>query len=192
MTLALAALLLTAQPAPSEPASPDWRLLEAFRLACERVDDFDRLRPDALARGWAEMAEADDPRVERLARIGREAVAADGGALSGASFRRRLADRDLFLIVSRWQGRGGAWGNGCRLYHFEAGAELAPVMLEIWMGRPPTGVETLPGTGVKRLWEPAWRDGVTVEVNHVRADSEAARLYGLSGNILVAQAMGGF
>ena len=66
-------------------------------------------------------------------------------------------------------------------------------LLEAWMGKPPTGVE-VPAPGLsKRLWEPAgWRDGITLEVNHVPQNHPFGKTYGLSGNILVAQAIGGF
>ena len=60
------------------------------------------------------------------------------------------------------------------------------------MGKPPTAVEE-PAPGLsKRLWEPGWRDGITLEINHVPQNHPVGKTYGLSGNILVAQAIGGF
>ncbi|HWT12556.1 MAG TPA: hypothetical protein VN231_07370 [Allosphingosinicella sp.] len=173
-------------------SSGDREMLDAFRAACERADDLERMRSDALASGWEEIPASADPRVERLNRSGREMVGEEGGRITGANFRRTLGDRRLFLILSRWEGEDGIWGNGCRLYHFEAGEEIAPAALEAWIGRPPTGVQQLPGIGVKRLWEPGWRDGVSLEINHIPANSEIVERFGLSGNILVAQAIGGF
>ena len=122
----------------------------------------------------------------------REAVEKDGTAI-GANFRRSLGGRDIFLIVSRYQDKSGFWGSGCRLYHFEAARPLDAKLLEAWMGRLPTGVqEPSPGLS-KRLWEPSgWREGITVEVSHVPQDHPLGQQFGLSGNIIIAQAIGGF
>jgi hypothetical protein len=49
-----------------------------------------------------------------------------------------------------------------------------------------------PGTGPDGAREPGWRDGVGIQVNHVRSGSEAAHRFGLGGNTPVARAMGGF
>ena len=138
------------------------------------------------------MAEGGDPRIARLIKLGREAVEKDG-IVTGATYRRKSGANDLFLIVSRYQDKSGYWGSGCRLYDFEAAAALDGKLLEIWMGRPPTGVqEPAPGLS-KRLWEPAgWAEGVTVEVSHVPQKHPLGQQYGLSGNILTAQAIGGF
>jgi hypothetical protein len=51
--------------------------------------------------------------------------------------------------------------------------------------------EPAPGL-TKRLWEPGWRDGVGVEISHVPKDHPVGKTYGVGGNILVAQAIGGF
>jgi hypothetical protein len=138
------------------------------------------------------MADNGDPRITRLIKQGREAVAKDGTA-TGANFRRKAGGRDIFLIISRYQDKSGFWGSGCRLYDFEAAAPLDGKLLEAWMGKPPTGVqEPAPGL-TKRLWEPSgWREGITVEVSHVPQKHPLGQQYGLSGNILTAQAIGGF
>jgi hypothetical protein len=188
--LALAAFLIVAQAAPAD-ASPDGALLDAFRAACARVDDLDHMIADARASGWQQVEESAHPQIERLNRFGRESVGAEGTG-SGANFRRTLGGRELFLVVSRWVDGQGMWGNGCRLYHFDAAARIDPAALERWMGRPPTGTLDLPDAGIRLLWEPGWRDGVTLEINHVPGDSPLRERYGLSGNILVAQAIGGF
>lgn len=144
-----AALLLAAQPA---PAAPDHTLLDTFRAACHRVDDYDAMKADAAGSGWEAVAEDADPGIGRLNRIGREAVGDDGTA-RGASFRRMLAGRSVF---SRYEDRSGFWGNGCRLYDFDAAGTLPRATLDRWMGRSPTGEESLPeGGGHKHLWEPA-------------------------------------
>ena len=186
--------LILAVPAPSaEPAAtPEREMLEAFKAACSRTGtDIEAMKADAAGSGWTAMADDGDPRIARLVKLGHDEADSDG-KVDGASFRRTLSGRDLFLIVSRYEDRTGFWGAGCRLYDFEATAPLAGPALEAWMGKPPTAVEA-PAPGLsKRLWEPGWRDGITVEINHVPQNHPIGQQYGLSGNILVAQAIGGF
>lgn len=178
--------------APAAPAPPPERaMLDSFKAACARTGDIEAMKADAAASGWTEIAEDSEPRVGRLVTMGREATEKDGTS-TGATFRRTLGKRDLFLIVSRYEDKSGFWGVGCRLYDFEATRPLEPKLLTKWMGKPPTGVqEPAPGL-TKRLWEPGWRDGITLEVNHVPQNHPVGKTYGLSGNILVAQAIGGF
>ena len=191
----LAALLAGfAVPAPAAQALPPERqLLDSFKAACSRIgNDIEAAKTAAIGSGWTRMADDGDPRIARLLKLGREATEKDGTA-TGAAFRRRAGGRDIFLIISRYQDKTGFWGSGCRLYDFEAAAPLAAKLLEAWMGKPPTGVqEPAPGLS-KRLWEPAgWSEGVTVEVSHVPQKHPLGQQYGLSGNILTAQAIGGF
>lgn len=173
-------------------AAVDRALFDSFKAACLRTGNLAAVKADALASGWTEMAEGAEPRIARLVRMGRDA-AESGGKADGATFRRVLDGRDVFLIVSRYEDKTGFWGVGCRVYDFSATAPLAAAGLEAWMGKPPTGVET-PAPGlVRRLWEPAgWRDGITVEISHVPQDHPLGQQFGLSGNILTAQAIGGF
>ncbi|HYD38848.1 MAG TPA: hypothetical protein VEA60_14610 [Allosphingosinicella sp.] len=186
--IAAALALLTASAGPA----PERAMLDSFKSACARTgSDIEAMKADAAAAGWTVMAEDGDPRIARLVKLGREAADADG-KVEGANFRRTLGGRDLFLIVSRYEDRTGFWGAGCRLYDFEAKAPLDGPGLEAWMGKPPTAVQ-VPAPGLsKRLWEPGWRDGITLEVSHVPQDHPVGQQYGLSGNILVAQAIGGF
>jgi hypothetical protein len=188
--LSLAALLLAA--ATPAPASPEREMLDSFKSACARIgDDIEPAKADAVRAGWTAMAEDGDPRVARLVKLGREATAKDGTS-RGATFRRASGARDIFLIVSRYEDKSGYWGSGCRLYHFEAASPLDGKLLEAWMGKPPTAVQApLPGLE-KKLWEPGWRSGISVEISHVPKDNPVGKTYGLSGNILVAQAIGGF
>lgn len=189
--LTFAALLLAA-PAAAPP--PERRMLDAFKEACSRIgDDIEPVKADAVKAGWTPMPDDGNPRIARLNKMGREAVANEGTA-TGANFRRRSpAGRDIFLIVSRYQDKSGFWGSGCRMYDFEATKPLEPKLLEAWMGKPPTGVqEPAPGLS-KRLWEPSgWKEGITVEVNHVPQGHSLGKQFGLSGNVIVAQAIGGF
>lgn len=186
--LVLAALLL----APSPPA-PEREILDAFKAACSRTgNDIEAAKADAAGSGWTPMADDGDPRIARLVKLGRDAVEKDGKA-TGSNFSRTVGGRRIFLIVSRYQDKSGFWGSGCRLYHFEAAAPLDGKLLEAWMGKPPTGVqEPAPGLS-KRLWEPSgWGYGITVEISHVPKDHPVGKTYGLSGNVLTAQAIGGF
>jgi hypothetical protein len=189
--LLAAALLLAVEAAPAPP--PERAMLDSFKAACSSTgNDLEAMKADAAAAGWAVMPDGGDPRIERLVKLGREAVANDGTA-TGANFRRSISGRDIFLIVSRYEDKSGFWGSGCRLYDFEAARPLKTRLLRRWMGKPPTGVQK-PAPGlVKLLWEPSgWRDGITVEVNHVPQNHPIGKQYGLSGNILTAQAIGGF
>ena len=173
-------------------APPEREMLDAFRTACSRTgSDIEAMKADALASGWSAMADDADPRIARLVKLGRDA-AEGGGKVAGANFRRSLGGRDMFLIVSRYEDKSGFWGVGCRLYDFEAAAPLEGAVLEAWMGKPPTAVQA-PAPGLsKRLWEPGWPEGISIEISHVSQGNVLGRQYGLSGNILVAQAIGGF
>ena len=183
-SILLAALLA----APS--AAADQAILDSFKAACHRTGDIAAMKADAVAAGWEEVEEDSDPRLARLTRMGREAVD-EGARMSGGSFRRTVDGRALFLVQSRVDATEGYWGAGCRLYDFEATAPLDPALLEAWMGGKPTGVEDF-GQGLGRLsWEPGW-GSVTVHVNHVPAGHTVGATFGAQGNILVAQAIGGF
>jgi hypothetical protein len=177
--------------APSTPPA-DRELLDSFKAACSRTgSDFEAMKADAAASGWLAMADDGDPRIARLVQLGREAAEADGKA-SGANFTRKVNGRDVFLILSRYEDKTGFWGTGCRLYDFGAAEALDAKLLEAWMGRPATHSEA-PEPGLsKRLWEPGWRYGITVEISHVPQHHKLGQQYGLSGNVLVAQAIGGF
>jgi hypothetical protein len=184
-----AALLLAAAPV---ALPPERQMLDSFKAACARTGDVEAMKADAAGSGWTEMAEESEPRVARLVWMGRELTANDGTS-TGATYRRTLGKRDIFLIVSRYEDKSGVWGVGCRLYDFDATRPLKAKLLTQFMGKPPTGVQE-PSPGLtKRLWEPAgWREGVTVEINHVPQNNPVGKTYGLSGNVLVAQAIGGF
>jgi hypothetical protein len=185
--LVLAALLAAAQPG----VLPERELLDAFKAACARTGDVAAMKQDALGSGWAAIEEGADPRIAKLLKLGREATQADG-TVEGAVFRRTLSDRELFLVVSRFEDRNGVWGVGCRLYDFGAASPLTPKVLKKWMGRAPTGSEGVAEDINRLLWEPGWHDGLTIEVTHVPQGHPVSQSLGLSGNILVAQAIGGF
>lgn len=183
------ALLLLAAPA---PPAPEREMLEAFKAACSRTgNDVEAMKADAARSGWTAMSDDGDSRIARLLKLGRDSVDKDGKA-TGANFRRSLGGRDLFLIVSRYEDKSGIWGSGCRLYDFDASTPLDGKLLEKWMGKPPTAVQ-VPAPGLlKQLWEPGWKPGIGLEVSHVPQNHPLGKQFGLSGNILTAQAIGGF
>lgn len=185
----LAALLLAA---PAQPVAPKRELLDAFKAACSRTgNDLEPIKADAVGSGWAPMADDGDPRIARLLKLGREAVDEDGKA-AGANFRRTIGGKGVFLIVSRYEDKSGIWGSGCRVYHFEAAAPLDGKLLTAWIGKPPSAVQ-VPAQGIsKQLWEPGWKPGIGLEISHVPQNHPLGQQFGLSGNILTAQAIGGF
>ena len=189
--MSLLAFLLAAQAAAAPAPAAERAVLDAFQAACARIDNLDHARADAAASGWQEMGEDADPRIARLVALGRAAVG-EGPRVIGSQYRRNIAGRELFLILSRLEDEGGIWGNGCRLY--DIGAATAPDggTLERWAGRAPTGVEDFGTAGGRRLWEPGWRAGVTFEISHVPAASPLVETLGFGGNIYIAQAIGGF
>lgn len=189
MPIAAAFLLALLPPAAESPERP---MLDAFRSVCDKVETLDGMKAAAVADGWEEFPDSAEPRIERINTFGRDAVGEDGTA-SGANFRRTIGDRTVFLIASRYVDKSGVWGNGCRLYHFEAAAGIPDAELEAWMTKKPTGIQDPgPQYGRRLLWEPGWRNGLTVEVTHVPATSQFREQLGLSGNVLVVQALGGF
>ena len=185
----MSALLLLAML--QAPAGGEREILDSFKQACSRTGDFEAMKADASSAGWHAMAETADPRIERITRLGREAVK-DSGSSAGATYRRTIGGRELFLVVSRYDDKSGFWGMGCRLYDFSATKPLDVATLTKWMGKPPTGVkEPAPGLS-QRLWEPGWRSGVTFEASFVPAGHALAKTFGVHGNVFIAQAIGGF
>lgn len=192
LAAAPAASAAPAAPAAAAASAADRPLLDAFRTVCDKVDGLDAMRAAALADGWEEIPDAAEPRLARLIKMGKEATEADG-TNAGYNFRRTMGGRTLMLIASRYEDKTGFWGNGCRLYDFDATAPLNSAFVRDWMGKVPTGVQALgPTVGEKMLWEPGWRDGMSIEISHVPQTSELKERFGLSGNVLVAQAIGGF
>ena len=183
----LVALLVAAQAAPSPPPT-DVVLLDAFRTSCSRVGNVDEMRADALARGWIAIEEDEDPRLARLLSEGRSALP-EGARGAAAAFRAPGTAPGLFLTQTRVES-GAGWRNVCRLYQFDARAPVDSNIVEHWMTRAATRVEEAGGFGIRRIWDPGWRDGMTVEVIHI-PDSEASRALGFSGNVFVARAVGG-
>ena len=173
------------------PPGSDRAVLDAFRTVCEKVGDYEQMRSGALAAGWQPVDASSNAQLAQIERVGREAVG-DEGRMRGAFFSQQVRGRTVYLAVSRWEGaKADMAGNGCRLYDFTAVAPIDPALLQSWMGREPTGNQLFGAAGSNRSWEPGWRDGMTVSVNHVPASSPFRQRYGLCGNVFVAQALGG-
>jgi hypothetical protein len=171
--------------------SPDGTaLLQAFAGPCALVEDFDKTKAEAAKSGWEEIADAGDPRLAKLEQVGRDALKNEGGTLLGARYRRTVGGRAVFLVVSRYIDKEGFWGNGCRVYDFDAPKAIDQAVAERWIGKPPTGSSDIPGA-TRTLWEP-WVSGRTFELNYVPAGHALGEQLGLSGVILVSQAIGGF
>jgi hypothetical protein len=184
MSLAAALLLLAADPA------ADLALLKAFEAPCAKVQDYPAMQAAAPGAGWQAIAESAAPRVAALIDKGRKAMEPDEKLL-GATFQRAHAGRTVYLILSRVEMKDGMWGNGCRLYDFDAPQPIDISTVKKWIGKEPTGVQDLGGGLVKNLWEP-WVDGYTFEANYVPAENALAKQWGLSGVVLVSGAIGGF
>ena len=184
MTLLLA-LLMAAQAPQAER-----EMLDALKASCNRAGNIEQMKADAQGAGWEPIAEEAEPRIARLNKLGRDAVGKDG-KLSGANFRRTVAGRAVFLILSRFEGKSGEWGAGCRLYDFAATQPIDPAWLEAWIGKPATAVDQAGEGASRRRWEPGWRSDVTVEATHIPQGHVLGSSFGLQGNILVVQAAGG-
>ncbi|MCW3835328.1 hypothetical protein ACFQ1E_00265 [Sphingomonas canadensis] len=185
MLLAAASLLAAAAADPSA----DLALLHAFEAPCSQVADIGAARAAAPAAGWTPIDEGDDARIARLAKLGREATEGEG-TVTGSVFKRTHSGRAVFLFLSRFEDGEGYWGNGCRLYDFDAAEPMDFATVKSWIGKEPTGVVESQGI-TRRLWEP-WVSGRTFEFSYVPASSAQAHATGLSGVVLVASAIGGF
>jgi hypothetical protein len=75
------------------------------------------------------------------------------------------------------------------VFDFDAPAAIAPKVADGWMGRIPTATDATGGVA-KRVWDPGWNAGITVEVDFVPAGSTIAQATGLQGVVLVAQTFG--
>lgn len=182
--------LLAANPAAAAEPAADRALLEAFAAPCQHVEDFDKMKAAAPGAGWEAIEETAVPRVAALVDKGRKAL--EGGEkMTGATFQRTHQGRSVYLILTRVEMDGGMWGNGCRVYDFDAPGPFDVATAKAWIGKEPTGVLDLGGGLIKYLWEP-WVSGRSFELNYVPASHPDGRTWGLSGVVLVSSAIGGF
>lgn len=176
------------------PSAEDRALFAGFRQVCSQVRDLGKMERAARKSKWQAVAEDAHPNLAMLVRGGREAAMAGEpeAKVSGAQFTRTLAGRTLWLVTSRYQDKDGYWGNGCRIYDFDAAAPLPLDLLVALMGKANTGSVPLPDGNVKHLWEPGWKSGHSVEVSYLTGTDPVSQKFGLKGQVLTAQAIGGF
>lgn len=176
------------------PSAEDKALFAAFKAPCSQVRKLDRMSKAARKAKWQEVAEDAHPNLASLVRGGREATlkGEPDAAVSGTQFRKIVGERTLWLVISRYQDKSGYWGNGCRVYDFDAAAPLSLDTLTALMGKPNTGTVPLPDGNVKHLWEPGWKSGHSVEVSYLAGTDPVSQKFGLKGLVLTAQAIGGF
>lgn len=187
-------LAATAAAAAPLPSAEDRALFAGFRQVCSQVRDLKKMERAARKAKWQAVGEDAHPNLAMLVRGGREAALAGEpeAKVSGAQFTRTLAGRTLWLVTSRYQDKAGYWGNGCRIYDFDAAAPLALEVLVALMGKASTGSVPLPDGNVKHLWEPGWKSGLSVEVSYLTGTDPVSQKFGLKGQALTAQAIGGF
>lgn len=176
------------------PAAGDRALFAGFKQVCSQVRDIAKMERAARKGKWQAVGEDADPRLAQLVRTGREAALKDEpeATVSGAQFTRQLGGRTLWLVTSRYQDKEGYWGNGCRIYDFDAATPLPLDQLVTLMGKPNTGSVPMPDGNIKHLWEPGWKSGHSVEVVYISGTDPVSKKFGLKGQVLMAQAIGGF
>ncbi len=194
--VAVLPLLAAAAAAAATPAPPaeDRALFAAFKGVCSKVRKMDAMASAARRGGWQVVEPSAHPNLDLLITKGRkEAQRQEPDATyTGSQFHRRIGMRDLWMVHSRYRDKEGYWSNGCRIYDFDAKAPLPLAELTALMGKPPTGSVPLPEDQVKHLWEPGWKSGHSVEVSFITGNDPVSQRFGLKGQVLMAQAIGGF
>lgn len=190
----LSLLAATAAATAPLPSAEDRALFGGFKQVCSQVRNLGKMERAARKAKWQAAPEDANPRLAMLVRGGREAALKDEpeATVSGAQFTRVLGGRTLWLVTSRYHDKDGYWGNGCRIYDFDAAAPLPLETLIALMGKPNTGSVPLPDSNVKHLWEPGWKSGHSVEVSYLTGTDPVSQKFGLKGQVLTAQAIGGF
>lgn len=190
----LTLLAATAAATAPLPSAEDRALFAGFKQVCGQVRDLGKMERAARKAKWQPVGEDAHPQLAQLVRKGREAALKDepDSTVSGAQFSRQLGGRTLWLVTSRYQDKEGYWGNGCRIYDFDAAAPLPLETLVALMGKPNSGSVALPDGNTKHLWEPGWKSGHSVEVVYISGTDPVSQKFGLKGQVLMAQAIGGF
>lgn len=182
--ISLIALLAAAAAAPAYPADA---VFGAFAQVCRRVADYPAAAKAANGKGWTEVPSSDEPHLDKLVALGKEAV--PDARKSGASYRRAVKGRTLYLVLSRYED-AKLWGNGCHVYDFAAPAEIPQATLERLMRRPCTFRQAQDGVLTKLTWDDGLGNGAPVEAAYVPKGSPLTARTGLAGLVLVAQATG--
>jgi hypothetical protein len=193
--LALASAAEDPQPYPAR------EVLEAFATACSGIEIPAVASASLQAAGWEAIDPAADSQIGRILAGGRAAMEAADVAdpegpqttmTDGGTYRREVAGRELFAIVSGVVLDDVA-SYGCRIYDLSAPAPLTPDELESWAVRKPQMVPTgLPGA-TKHVWNPGLKPGhIEMEVSFVprgtRLPAPIADIP-LSGLVMTASAL---
>lgn len=188
--------LLAASAAATAPVPPaeDRALFASFKSVCSKVRKMDAMAAAAHHDGWQQVAPGAHPNLQLLVEKGKRAGLRDepDASYSGTQFHKIVGSRELWMVQSRYRDSEGYWSNGCRIYHFEARAPLLGDELAVLMGKPCTGTQPLPEDQVKYVWEPGWHSGHSVEVSYIAGNDPVSQRFGLKGQVLMAQAIGGF
>lgn len=153
-----------AAPAGAEDSYPARAVLGAFATACSGIEEIPVARASALAAGWQEFEPAADSQIGRIVGNGLALATEDPAAgpeteaLVGGSFRRQVAGRELFLVISGMRD-GDIASYGCRLFDLAAPAPIAADALEDWAVRAPAEQPTgIPGM-TRHVWNPGLKPG---------------------------------
>lgn len=176
------------------PLTEDRALFAAFKGVCIKVRSMDAMARAARRGKWHAVEPDAHPNLKLLVEQGRKAGLKEepSATFTGAQFHKTVAGRELWMVQSRYRDSEGYWSNGCRIYHFDAPAALPGEALAVLMGKPWTGTLPLPDDQVKYLWEPGWKSGHSVEVSFITGTDPVSQKFGLKGQVLMAQAIGGF
>ena len=176
------------------PPAEDRALFAAFKGVCSKVRKLDAMEAAARRGKWQAVEPSAHPNLDLLVTKGlSDSKRKEPDAtFAGSQYHRTVAGRELWLVLSRYRDKDGYWSNGCRIYHFEAATALPVEELTALMGKAPTGSVPLPEDQVKHLWEPGWKNGHSVEVSFITGNDPVSQRFGLKGQVLVAQAIGGF
>lgn len=184
----------TAVAAAPVPPAEDRALFAAFRGVCAKVRKLDAMEHAARRGKWAAVQPGAHPNLALLITkgIAESKRQEPDASFTGSQYRKQIGSRTLWLVLSRYRDHEGYWSNGCRIYHFEAPAALPLDELTALMGKAPSGSVPLPEDQVKHLWEPGWKSGHSVEVSYVVGNDPVSQRFGLKGQILMSNAIGGF
>ena len=196
--LAMATAALSAASAQAQDADyPVREVLTAFATACSGVEDTAVNLASVEAAGWERLPEDADTPISALSRRGKAAlmarVAAEGGPapelIAGGEFRRDVAGRTLYLVVSGLRMDGTA-SHGCRLYDLEAPRGVSAEDLEGWAARAPNDFEESPDGATRASFSPGLKPGhMAMEAYFVPPGTEPMPEFSVSGISLVASAV---
>ena len=199
--LAPFALAATALPCAAQAQDvadyPVREVLSAFATACSGVEDVAVNVASAEAAGWERLPEDADTPISALSRQGKAALLAQAASegepapelIAGGEFRRVVADRTLYLIVSGLR-MDDIVSHGCRVYDFDAPRGLTAEELEGWAAREPNEWQELPDGVTKATFNPGLKPGhMQMESYFIPSGAEPVAGITLTGIGLVATAI---